>query len=70
MTVPVVHEDAGPAWSTVDSATIVELVRKACEGDPTGPAMIFEDGLVVTRGVLLDRAERFAGALRGRLGIG
>ena len=70
MTVPVVHEDAGPAWSTVDSATIVELVRKACEGDPTGPAMIFEDGLVVTRDVLLDRAERFAGALRGRLGIG
>ena len=54
MTVPVVHEDAGPAWSTVDSATIVELVRKTCEGDPTGPAMIFEDGLVVSRGALLD----------------
>jgi carnitine-CoA ligase len=70
MTETVAHEDAGPAWSTVDSATIVELVRKACEGDPTGPAIIFEDGLAVTRHVLLDRAEQFAGALRGRLGIG
>jgi crotonobetaine/carnitine-CoA ligase len=46
------------------SDTIVELVARAGATDPDGPALIFEDGLTVSRGELLARAERFAGYLR------
>jgi carnitine-CoA ligase len=45
-------------------ATIVELVERAGRIEPERPAMIFEDGLTVTRGELLERSERFAGYLR------
>jgi carnitine-CoA ligase len=44
-------------------STIVELVARAGQTDPERPAMIFEDGLTVTRGELLERSERFAGYL-------
>ncbi len=47
------------------SDTIVELVARAGASDPDGPALVFEDGLTVSRGELLARAERFAGWLQG-----
>ncbi|MHB8751484.1 MAG: class I adenylate-forming enzyme family protein [Aggregatilineales bacterium] len=47
--------------------TLIQLVHDACLRDPDSAAMIFEDGLVVTRRDLLDRAERFAGYLATRL---
>jgi carnitine-CoA ligase len=43
--------------------TIVELLAQAGASEPERPAMIFEDGLQITRGELLERAERFAGYL-------
>jgi acyl-CoA synthetase (AMP-forming)/AMP-acid ligase II len=62
--------NVGPQWSGAGSATVVDLVRRACEHHGTAPALVFEDGLVVSYRDLLDRAERFAGALRGRVARG
>jgi crotonobetaine/carnitine-CoA ligase len=45
------------------SETLVGLIDQAGKTDPDGPALIFEDGLVITRGELLERSERFAGYL-------
>jgi len=45
------------------SATIVSLVAEAGATDADAPALIWEDGLVVSRGELLARAEQFAGYL-------
>ena len=59
--------DVGPQWSGTDAPTIVELVRRACTRFSNAPAMIFEDGLVVTSGQLLERAQGFAGYLQGRV---
>jgi len=64
---PVRFDRAGPIWSAVPEQTVIEFVWRACERAPESAAMIFEDGLVVTRGQLLDRSERFAGYLRPRL---
>lgn len=44
--------------------TIVALLARAAQIEPERPAMLFEDGLTVTRGELLERSERFAGYLR------
>jgi carnitine-CoA ligase len=44
--------------------TIVALLERAGHSKPQDPALIFEDGLVVSRGELLERSERFAGYLR------
>lgn len=44
--------------------TIVGILARAGEIDPERPAMIFDDGLVISRGELLERSERFAGYLR------
>jgi crotonobetaine/carnitine-CoA ligase len=60
----------GPQWSGTDAPTIVELVRRACTRSSSAPALIFEDGLVVTYGQLLERAQHFAGYLRGRISPG
>jgi crotonobetaine/carnitine-CoA ligase len=43
--------------------TIVALLERAARLAPERPALIFEDGLLVTRGELLERSERFAGYL-------
>ncbi len=40
---------------------IVELVRDACQADPDRPALIFEDGVSVSRGRLWAEIESFAG---------
>ena len=63
-------KNVGPQWSGAGSATVVDLVQRACERHGTAPALIFEDGLVVSYRDLLDRGERFAGALRRRVGRG
>jgi len=58
--------DVGPQWSGANSATITALVAEACLRHPASPALIYEDGLVVTYADLLNRAERFSGYLRRR----
>lgn len=59
--------EVGPQWSGADVPTIIELVRRACTRFPSAPAMIFEDGLVVRYGQLLERAQQFAGYLQSRI---
>jgi carnitine-CoA ligase len=44
--------------------TIVGLVDRAGHLHPDDPAIIFDDGLQISRGELLERSERFAGYLR------
>jgi crotonobetaine/carnitine-CoA ligase len=61
------HIDAGPPWSGCDAATIVDILRRAAECQPEDPALIFEDGLTVTRVALHRRVEAFAGYLRERV---
>ena len=46
---------------------LVELVRDACQADPGLPALIFEDGVSVSRGRLWAEAESFAGYLGSRI---
>lgn len=48
-------------------ATLVELVGRAGTLEPDRPALIFEDGVSITRGELLERCETFAGYLREQL---
>ena len=62
--------DFGPPWSGLSYDTITDLIEKCCRRAPAQPAMIFEDGIVVTRGDLLEQAERFAGYLAGRTAPG
>jgi crotonobetaine/carnitine-CoA ligase len=54
----------------VSCASIVELVDQACRRAPERPALIFEEGLAVTRQDFLDQIERFAGYLAGRTAPG
>jgi crotonobetaine/carnitine-CoA ligase len=60
------HRDCGPPWSAVPCDSVIELVDRACRRTPAQPAMIFEEGFVITRQNLLDRVERFAGYLAAR----
>lgn len=46
---------------------LLDLVRAACEADPERPVLIFEDGVVVSRGRLWAEVESFAGYLRSRV---
>jgi crotonobetaine/carnitine-CoA ligase len=67
MTTEVRHVDAGPPWSGVgDARTLLDLVVPTCRRDPA-PAMIFEDGLEVSRSELLELVEQLAGYLRDRV---
>jgi carnitine-CoA ligase len=59
--------DVGEAWSAVTQKTVIELVVEACKKWPSSPAMIFEDGLVVSYGELLDLSEAFAAYLSQRV---
>ncbi len=70
MTQLATHGDVGPAWSAVGDQTIIELVARGCRLDRARPALIFEEGLRITRGELLDRCESFAGYLAPRLAPG
>ena len=66
-TVPAVHRDLPPEWSGVPQQTIIEILHGSARNDPERPAVIVEDGPVLTRAALLERAERFAGYLAGRI---
>jgi carnitine-CoA ligase len=59
--------EAAEPWSAAPQRTVIELVDEACRTWPDAPAMIFEDGLVVTYAQLLDASERFAGYLAERI---
>jgi crotonobetaine/carnitine-CoA ligase len=49
---------------------LIELVRAACQADPDSPALIFEDGVSISRGRLWAEVESFAGYLSSRIGPG
>jgi carnitine-CoA ligase len=46
---------------------LLEVVRAACHADPGKPALIFEDGVAVSRARLWSEAESFAGYLQQRI---
>ena len=70
MSAEVTHVDAGAPWSGVgDAKTLLDLFVPSCRSD-TAPAMIFEDGVVVSRAELLELSEAFAGYLRERVAPG
>jgi crotonobetaine/carnitine-CoA ligase len=58
---------AGLPASGPPGRDVVELVRDACHADPDLPALIFEDGVSVSRGRLWAEIESFAGYLRSRI---
>ncbi len=71
MTLPI--PDRRPAdmrGSAAPDRDLVEVVRDACGADPDVPALIFEDGVRVSRGRLWAETESFAGYLRSRIGPG
>jgi crotonobetaine/carnitine-CoA ligase len=49
---------------------VVSLIVNACAVDPSRPAILFEDGLELSRQGLVERVERFAGFLRDRVSRG
>jgi crotonobetaine/carnitine-CoA ligase len=59
--------DVGAQWGAAPQQTIIQLVDEACRQWPDAPAMIFEDGLVVTYAELLAASEHFAGYLAERV---
>jgi carnitine-CoA ligase len=62
-----VHTAIAPAWSAVKHSSCTALIAQGCSEDPERPAIIVEDGLVVTRRELLERCEHFAGYLQEHL---
>lgn len=64
------HEDVPPPWSAVPHQTTIEIVHKGCLEDPYRPVLIIEDGLTITRKDFLDRCQRFAGCLKGKVEAG
>lgn len=66
----IAHENVPPDWSAAPHQTVIEIVHKGCLEDPYRPVIIIEDGLTITRREFLDRCQRFAGYLRGKVGVG
>jgi carnitine-CoA ligase len=58
------HRPAGPPGSGVSMPDIVTLARTACERDPGVPAIVFEDGVELSRPALMAGVEQFGGYLR------
>ncbi|HKQ96111.1 MAG TPA: AMP-binding protein [Aestuariivirgaceae bacterium] len=54
------HLSVAPAWSAVAFDTVVEMAVAGCQTAPDQPAIILDDGIVVSRGTLLDQARRLA----------
>lgn len=61
------HEKVAPEWSAVPEQTVIEIVAKGCLEDPERPAIIIENGPVMTRREFLDRCQRFAGYLSDKV---
>lgn len=61
------HHDVAPAWSAVPQQTVIEIVNQGCREDPERPAIIIEGDITMTRREFLDRCQRFAGYLSGRV---
>jgi acyl-CoA synthetase (AMP-forming)/AMP-acid ligase II len=58
---------AGLPGSGPPARDLIELVRDACQADPGIPALIFEDGVSISRARLWDEVESFAGYLSSRI---
>src|SRR4051794_28254111 len=54
-------------WSAVSDRTVTDLILRTCRVDPAGAAIIFEDGVTLTRGGFLERVEQFAGYVREKI---
>lgn len=67
MTTLATHGEVAPMRSAVREQTVIEIVARGCREDPERPAIIIEDGLIISRRELLERCEHFAGFLRGRV---
>jgi carnitine-CoA ligase len=52
---------------TAGYGDLLDAARVACQSDPDKPALIFEDGVVVSRARLWSEAESFAGYLQQRI---
>jgi crotonobetaine/carnitine-CoA ligase len=61
------HWAAGTPESRVTAPDIISLFIDACVSAPDGAALVFEDGISVSRVGLRSRVERFAGYLRERV---
>lgn len=61
---------AGMPGGAPPDRDLVELVRDACRKDPDVPALIFEDGVSVSRARLWAEIESFAGYLSSRIAPG
>ena len=61
------HHNVAPDWSAVPQQTVIEIVAKGCLEDPERPAIIIENGPVMTRREFLDRCQRFAGYLSDKV---
>jgi crotonobetaine/carnitine-CoA ligase len=61
------HNDRHAPWQLVHYSNILELVWRSCGTSPDTPAIIFEDGVELTRAALLERVERFAAYLSTRI---
>lgn len=68
MSITEAHRDLPPEWEIVSQQTMVEILYGAATRDPERPAIILESGLTVTNGELMERSERLAGYLKGRIG--
>jgi crotonobetaine/carnitine-CoA ligase len=64
------HQNVAPDWSAVPQQTVIEIVAKGCLEDPERPAIIIENGPVMTRREFLDRCQRFAGYLSDKVSPG
>src|SRR5262245_61591288 len=57
------HHVAPENFTAVTQQNVIEILYQGCVEDPFRPALIIEDGLVISRQELLDRSQRFAGYL-------
>jgi carnitine-CoA ligase len=71
-----VRVTAPPQWPTdtpagrIETADIISLLVRSCQSSPNGAALIFEDGIRVTRAEFRERIEAFAAYLRERIAPG
>ena len=57
------HHVAPENFTAVTQQNVIEILYQGCTEDPYRPALIIEDGLVISRRELLERSQRFAGYL-------